>query len=250
MTLLAVHNKAPDPERGGIIFRFLCLIFFLALLFVLYLARHPLLQFAGGMLVVSDSPRASDAIVILGDDNYDGDRASRAAELLKAGWAPRIVASGRYLRPYASIAELERRDLTDRGVPVTAIIPYSHHAENTRDECTAIGQLSSSRGWKHILLVTSNYHTRRAEYICSRVLPPGIELHVVAAADSEYSPDNWWHSRKGIKIFLHEVVGLVVAAWELRHNSVRATDADVAVTSLRSTNAAALPRDVSSTSRA
>ena len=62
-------------------------------------------------------PRAADAIVMLGDDNYDADRATRAAELFKAGWAPRVIASGRYLRPYASIAELEEHDLIDRGVP-------------------------------------------------------------------------------------------------------------------------------------
>ena len=227
MTLVSVsHSKRANPERGGIIFRFLLLIVFLALLFVLYLARDPLLRFAGGILVVDDSPRASDAIVLMGDDNYDGDRASRAAELLKAGWAPHVVASGRYLRPYASIAELERRDLMDRGVPATAIIPYAHRATDTREECAAIGQLAGARGWKRVLLVTSNYHTRRAEYICSRLLQPGIELHVLAAADSEYSPDNWWHSRKGIKVFLHEVVGLVAASWEMRHNSVQTTSAD------------------------
>jgi uncharacterized SAM-binding protein YcdF (DUF218 family) len=169
--------------------------------------------------------RCCDSPVILGDDNYDGDRASRAAELLKAGWAPHVVASGRYLRPYASIAELERRDLIDRGVPATAIIPYAHRATDTREECAAIGQLAGARGWKRVLLVTSNYHTRRAEYICSRLVPPGIELRVLAAADSEYSPDNWWHSRKGTKIFFHEVAGLVVASWEMRHNSVQTTEA-------------------------
>ncbi len=227
MTLVpASYHKPANPERGGIIFRFLLLLVFLALLFVLYLARQPLLRFAGGLLVVDDAPRASDAIVVLGDDNYDGDRASRAAELLKAGWAPHVVASGRYLRPYASIAELERRDLMDRGVPATAIIPYAHRATDTREECAAIGQLTGARAWKRILLVTSSYHTRRADYICSRLLPPGIELHVLAAADSEYSPDDWWRHRKGIKIFLHEAVGLVEASWELRHNSVQTTTGD------------------------
>jgi uncharacterized SAM-binding protein YcdF (DUF218 family) len=227
MTLVSVsHSKPANPERGGIIFRFLCLIAFLALLFVLYLARDPLLRFVGGLLVVDDSPRASDAIVLLGDDNYDADRASRAAELLKAGWAPHVVASGRYLRPYASIVELERRDLIDRGVPATAIIPLAHRATDTREECAVIGQLAGARAWKRVLLVTSNYHTRRAEYICSRLLPAGIELHVLAAADSEYSPDNWWHSREAVKIFFHEVVGLVVASWEMRHNSVQTTAAD------------------------
>jgi hypothetical protein len=68
-----------------------------------------------------------------------------------------------------------------------------------------------------------NYHTRRADYICSRVLPQGTDLHVVAAHDAEYDTSNWWHSCKGAKIFLHEVGGFIVAAWEVRHNSVRTT---------------------------
>jgi uncharacterized SAM-binding protein YcdF (DUF218 family) len=217
------RNRSPNAERGGIISRFLFLVFLVALLFVLFLVRHPLLRLAGSLLVVDDSPRASDAIVVLSDDNYNGDRAARAAELLKAGWAPRVVASGRYLRPYASIAELEQRDLVDRGVPASAVVRFAHHAENTREECAALAGLFSSRGWKHVLLVTSNYHSRRAEYICSRTLPHGTDLHVVAAPDSEYNPDTWWQSRRGIKIFFHEVTGFVVAFWEMRHNTVQTT---------------------------
>ncbi len=211
-------------QRGGIFFRLIFLIFFFCLLFLVYLARHPLLRMAGSFWIVDEGPVASDAIVILGDDNYNGDRATRAAELLKAGWAPRIVASGRGLRSYASIAELEEHDLTDRGIPITAIVRFAHRAENTRDEATAISQLISSRGWKRIILVTSNFHTRRARYICERSFPPGTVLRVVAARDSDFDPDNWWHTRMGIKIFAHELVGMVVAIWEMRHNSVQTSD--------------------------
>lgn len=218
-TRLASRN----PERGGIISRFLFLVFLVVLVFVLYLARRPILRFAGGMLIDDDSPRASDAIIVLGDDNYAGDRATKAAELIKQGWAPRVIASGRYLRPYANIAELEKHDLLDRGVPASAIVAYSHHNENTRDECTSVGMLLQYRGWKHVLIVTSNYHTRRADYICSRVLPAGTDMHVIAAPDSEYDPATWWQHRKSIKIFLHEVAGFAVAVWELRHNSVHTT---------------------------
>src|SRR6185437_15009593 len=109
------------PQHGGIIFRFLFFIF------VIYLARRPLLGFAGSFWIVNDKPAASDAIVILGDDNYGGDRATRAAQLFKDGMAPRVVASGRYLRPYASIAELEQHDLTDRSVPASAIVRFDQH---------------------------------------------------------------------------------------------------------------------------
>src|SRR5579863_4426673 len=217
-------RRSVDLQRGGIIFRFLFLMSFLILLFLLYIVRHPLMRLAGSFWTVDERPVAADAIVILGDDNYSGDRATRAAELLKAGWAPRIVASGRYLRPYISIADLEQHDLTNRGAPASAIVRFPNRARNTREECTALSQLLAERGWKHVLLVTSSYHTRRAGYICSRLLPSGTELHVVAAPDSQFNPDDWWQSRQGEKIFFHEVVGFVAAAWELRHRSVQTTE--------------------------
>jgi uncharacterized SAM-binding protein YcdF (DUF218 family) len=211
-------------QRGGIIFRllfFLCFVFFL---FLIFLARRPLLGMAGSFWVVSDKPAPSDAIAILGDDNFQGDRATRAAELFKAGMAPRIIASGRYLRPYATIAELEQHDLIDRGVPPGAIVRLDQHAENTRDEAYAIAQLISARGWKRIILVTSNYHTRRARYICERAFPARTILLVVAAPDSEYDPHSWWHTRAGAKIFAHEFAGMLLAMWEMRNTSARTTD--------------------------
>jgi len=214
-------------ERGGIFFRFLVLLGFLALLFVLYLVRVPILCMAGNFWIVDEPPQSSDAIVMLGDDNFDADRAARAAALFKAGWAPRVIASGRYLRPYASIADLEAHDLADRGVPPDDIVRFSHHATDTREECVAIGQLLSQHGWHRILLVTSTYHTRRSRYICSRSLPRGTVLRVVAAPDSDYDPSNWWRTRNGMKIIFHESVGILVAIWELRHHSVQTREISI-----------------------
>lgn len=210
----------PAAERGGIIFRFLLLIFFLLFLVLMYLVRHPLLRIAGNFWVVQDSAQTSDAIVILSDDNFSADRAARAAQLFKEGFAPRVVASGRYLRSYASIAELMRHDLTDRGVPESAVVVFPIHAEDTLEETEALSRFLSSHGWKKVLLVTSNYHTRRARYIYERILPAGFELRVVSAPDSDFDPDNWWRSREGEKIFLHEFLSYPVAMWELRHQKI------------------------------
>jgi vancomycin permeability regulator SanA len=218
------RSRVDGSERGGIILRLIFLLFVVVFLLFLYLIHNPLLRFAGNFWIVDESPQHSDAIIVLGDDNYNGDRAARAAELFKAGWAPYIVASGRYLRPYASVAELIQRDLTDRGVPASAIVRLSHRAENTREEAFALRQLISSRGWKRILLVTSNYHTRRAGFIFERALSPGIELRVVAAHDSEYDPENWWRTRRGVKTFFSESVGILVALWEMRPSDVRTSD--------------------------
>jgi uncharacterized SAM-binding protein YcdF (DUF218 family) len=219
--------SASTSQRGGIFFRLLFLIAFLAILFVLYLVRNPLLRLAGNFWVVDDPPAHADAIVVLSDDNYFGERAARAAELFKAGWALRVVASGRNLRPYASMAELMDHDLKDRGVPESAIVRFPNRAENTREEAAAVSEFVASRGWKHILVVTSNYHTRRARYIYERLLPAGTALQVSAAHDSEFDPSGWWRTRLGVKIFFYETGGLLVAIWELRHYDVRTTEASL-----------------------
>ena len=208
-------------QRGGIFFRLIFLMFLAIALFFLYLVRYPLLRMAGSFWVVDDGPQYSDAIVMLSDDNYQADRAAHAGELYKAGWAPRVVGSGRLLRPYAGIAELEAHDLTDRGVPAGAVVKFPQNGRNTREECAAIGAFVSSRGWRRILLVTSNYHTRRAKYICSRVFPTGTILRVSPARDSDYDPDNWWKTRQGAKMFFNESVGLIAAMWELRHTGAK-----------------------------
>jgi len=76
--------------------------------------------------------------------------------------------------------------------------------------------LISRNGWKRILIVTSNYHSRRALFIFDRVLPPDLSLHVSAARDSEFNPSDWWETRTGQKLFLDELLGYAAARWELR----------------------------------
>jgi uncharacterized SAM-binding protein YcdF (DUF218 family) len=213
--------KRRDSQRGGIFSKLLFLIFVVVLVAILYLARQPILRFAGDFWIVDETPQVSDVIVILSDDNYGADRAARAAQLFKSGMAPRVLASGRLLRPYAGIAELMERDLKALGVPANAIVPVTHRATNTREEAIADAQAIAAHGWKKVLLVTSNYHTRRANYIFERALPAGTELRVVSAPDSEYDPNNWWQTRNGLKRFLYESAGYVVAMWEMRHSEVQ-----------------------------
>jgi uncharacterized SAM-binding protein YcdF (DUF218 family) len=214
-----VRSAARPGERGGIFSKLLSLIFVVALLGGIYLFRHPLLRAAGGFWVVSDAPEPADAILILGDDDYEADRVARAAELYQGRWAPLVVGSGRYLRPYASVAQFMQRDLTERGVPSSAVVVFAHNAANTREEALALRRLAVERHWRHVLVVTSNYHTRRTRYIFRRVWPPAFEFRVIAANDLHYDPDHWWESRGSLKTFFYESLGLCVAAWELSGSS-------------------------------
>jgi uncharacterized SAM-binding protein YcdF (DUF218 family) len=204
-----------NAQRGGIFFRLLALLLLAALCAAVYLARYPLLRLAGGWWEVQDRPERADAILVLGDDNFAGDRAAKAAELFREGMAPLVVASGRMLRPYAGIAELMGRDLETKGVPVAAILRFPQKAANTREEVQALRTLAAGRGWKRVLVVTSNYHTRRARYIFSKIFQPQIAVMMVSARDADYDPDHWWETRQGSKLFFSESVGYLAAVWEL-----------------------------------
>ena len=84
-----------------------------------------------------------------------------------------------------------KRDLIEHGVPETAIVPFTHQADDTRDEAAVVSEFVASHGWKKILLVTSNYHTRRSQYIYEHSLPANDQLLTVAAPDSDYDPNYW-----------------------------------------------------------
>jgi len=191
----------------------LCLFAFGGLV---YLLRHPLLRVAGQYWIVQDPLERADALIVLSDDNFYADRATCAVELYRQGMAPIIVASGRRLRPYISIAELMEHDLVERGVPKSAVVKVSHLADNTREEAEALRPLAEQRHWRRVIVVTSSFHTRRARYVFRNVFPPSVEVRVAPARDFSYDPAHWWQTRLGRKRFFHELAGMVVAWWELR----------------------------------
>ena len=202
-------------QRGGIITTLAALLFVVLLLAGIYLARHPLLRFAGESLVVEDPLEKSDAIIILSDDNFYADRATRAAEIFRQGLAPVVVASGVRLRPYAGIAELMSHDLFDRGVPKDRIITFPQDADNTREEAEALKKFLQTKKWKSVIVVTSNYHTRRARYICRKVFGNSITVRMAAARDADYDPAQWYEQQRSVKRFVREVTGYWIAWWEL-----------------------------------
>lgn len=209
-------TKFARRERGSIAGKLLGLIALVLVLGTLYLARHPLLRFAGEGWLAEDPLEKSDAIIELSIDNFYADRATKAAELYREGLAPLVVASGVRLRPYAGIAELMEHDLFERGVPKDKVLRYAHDAENTREEAEVLAKLAAQKNWKRVIIVTSNYHTRRTRYIFRRVFPANIEVSVAGARDGDFEPEHWFEKRKSIKQFMGEVGGMVVAMWELR----------------------------------
>lgn len=206
--------RAGRYQRGGVITTFVALLFLALLCLTIYLARHPLMRLAGGWLVVEDSLERADAIVVLSDDNFYADRATRAAELYRQNLAPTVVASGARLRPYAGISELMSHDLIERGVPKERVVLFPQDADNTREEAEALKVLIAQKGWKSVIIVTSNYHTRRARYIFRRVFPSTAKVAVASARDADFDPSNWYQHPRAVKRFEQEVFGLFAAHWK------------------------------------
>ena len=205
-----------DAERGGVFFSLLFFAFVALLCVIVYAARYPLMRLAAQSWIVEDPLERADAILVLGNDNFYGDRASRATELFRQGLAPVVVASGKRLRPGADVASLVEHDLIERGVPKESIVRYAHDAENTREEAEGLLKIVTARNWKSVIVVTSNYHTRRARYIFEKVFGKSCAVRVASAHDAGFDPERWWEKRSSVKEFAREIGGMPVAMWELR----------------------------------
>ena len=171
------------------------------LVFAAFLFRASILTAAGQFLIEDDGPQKSDAIVVLGGDDF-GTRIVKAAQLQQAGYAPYVLVSGppHLLGPESDeTIEYARR----QGYSPSLFRPLPSNADSTRTETAILGQYLREHGIKKILLVTSNYHTRRAAKLI-RKQNPGIWVVVVAAPDPYFTPSAWWRTRNGQRTFLYE----------------------------------------------
>ena len=230
-----VHNR----EVGGIVGSLIALVALVLVFAVLYFARHAIFRLVGEGWVIEDPLERSDAILVLSDDNFYADRATRASQVYRQGLGPVVVASGRRLRPYAGIAELMEHDLIERGVPKDKILRVAHDSDNTREEAKTLAQVAKQKKWRSVIVVTSNYHTRRARYIFSHEFPADMKIRVTGAPDEDFDPERWWEKRISVKRLAREMAGMVVAIWE-EHTGSDITDKSQVIVECRGWNALGL----------
>src|SRR6267378_6026012 len=210
------HGHANPGEPGRIFLNLIILLFLVIFCFALYLVRHPLLRFMAESWIIEDTLDKADALIVLGDDNFYADRVTRAAQLFREGKAALVVASGRRLRPNAGIAELMEHDLVERGVPRDRIVRFVHDGDSTIEVAQALTRLVKERKWHSVIVVTSNFHTRRARYIFQHVFPESVEVRIASASDGDFDPQHWWEKRKSLKELTQEFAGMLANWWELR----------------------------------
>lgn len=167
----------------------------------------PILLALGSYLVTSQAPEKADIAVVLAGDST-GNRILKAAELVRAGYAPQALVSGPagfygYYECDLAILFAEKS-----GYPAAYFIAFPNRTRSTREEAAAIVPELRRRGVHRVLLITSNYHTHRATGIY-RAAAPDIRFIPIAAPDQDFSPDGWWKNREGRKTFTFEWIKTV-----------------------------------------
>ena len=169
------------------------------------------LHHAGPALVVNQ-PQPSDVILLLAGD-VDDTRYWKGIELLRAGYAPRMLVDERtdavsYGRSPAELME----DFIRRSAGDLAVHVCPTRGTSTRLEIQSAAACLQPIAPHTILLVTSDYHTRRALAI-ARHAYPDYSWSVAAADSGLLSAPRWWTDRQIAKNVLLEWQKVVW--WEL-----------------------------------
>jgi uncharacterized SAM-binding protein YcdF (DUF218 family) len=213
---MTTHSQSRTRERGSVLLWLLVLLLLGLVLLTLYLVRGPLLSAVADWWVVDEPLEKSQAIIVLGGDNVMGDRVRHAVELYRRGWAPRLVLSGTSYRTYFNEVELMKREAVNLGVPAEHLILVPQFAQSTLQEAVALQPVLAEHNFRKIIVVTSNYHTRRARMVFRAVYRErGTQVIVSAAADSDFKPQRWWKDHEGRVLFAWEVLAVVHTWWEL-----------------------------------
>ncbi len=151
--------------------------------------RRSVLAALGGFLVVSDPLERADLIYVFAGDFW-GSRVLHGATLGSQGWAPKVaIGGGRYVDHWASDMAVDFAVM--HGYPRGLFLPIKMYALTTIDEARVMGPVFRGMGVHRIILVTSNFHSRRAAQVFRQFLPE-FEFRMEGAPDNEFDPQAWW----------------------------------------------------------
>ena len=155
-----------------------------------------------------DQARRSDAIVVLGAAQYDGEpspvlraRLDHAAELYDQGFAPLVVVTGgkqqgdRVTQALAGFTYLR-----ERGIPEAAIL-LEVDGTSTYSELAATSRILGERGLSSVLMVSDGYHSARLLAIADEVGLDGA----VSPTDTGFGSSELW--RETVAVSIGRLVG-------------------------------------------
>jgi uncharacterized SAM-binding protein YcdF (DUF218 family) len=175
------------------------------------------LVWGGDLLVAPDPlPAHADAIVVLtGSLHGEQSRREEAWRELGEGRADRLLLSTprvSYLGEW--VPDLMRRyvERVHGAAQARRVVLCAHNASSTLEEAEALRPCLQEQGWRSVIVITSNYHTRRARHSWRQALrkaDPPIDVFVHGVSDGDFEPRGWWRTRRYAKTFAGETTKLV-----------------------------------------
>ena len=155
-----------------------------------------------GSFLVLDEPHPSDVILVLAGETDR--RPQRALELLAQGYGKRILLDVPNSARVFGSTEMELAEKYVHDLPQAvsvSICPID--GLSTKLESKDVERCLAHESVQRVLIVTSDFHTRRALSIFRRELPVR-EYSVAAARDDAAFGDRWWTHRQWAKTFIDE----------------------------------------------
>ncbi len=172
------------------------------------------LRYGGSMLVSSDSlpPHAQVAVMLDGPTQGVIARQALALSLLQRGRVDHVMLSaGRVWLWGEWYPDMIRRyvERTYGAEIARQVVVCGMNTDSTVEEAVALRGCLQERGWTSVIVVTSDYHTRRARRIWKQQVGPPFTLWVFGVGDADFDPHRWWRNRHYAKTWLLEATKTV-----------------------------------------
>jgi uncharacterized SAM-binding protein YcdF (DUF218 family) len=153
--------------------------------------------------------RDADGIVVL---TGGSSRVSDAMELLASGYGKRLLISG--VHPTNAASDISRslpdNSPSDNQTLLSCCVDLDRSAVNTRSNAAETRRWAHDRGFKSLIVVTSNYHMPRAIVELSHAMPD-IALIPFAVVGDRWRDEPWWTSGTTLRLLLSEYAKYVAA---------------------------------------
>ena len=148
--------------------------------------------------------RQADGIVVL---TGGSSRVSDAMELLAAGYGKRLLISG--VHPTSTASDISR-SVQESQALMRCCVDLDHSAVSTRSNASETRRWAHERGFKSLIVVTSNYHMPRAVLELSHAMPD-IALIPYAVVGERWRDEPWWSNGATFRLVLSEYVKYIAA---------------------------------------
>ena len=160
--------------------------------------------------VETQPARNADGIVVL---TGGSSRVSDAMELLAGGYGKRLLISG--VHPTNAASDISRSLPDNQSSLLGCCVDLDRSAINTRSNAAETRRWARERGFKSLIVVTSNYHMPRAIAEMSHAMPD-VTLIPFAVVGDKWRDEPWWTSGTTFRLLLSEYAKYVAVELRVR----------------------------------